>query len=59
MRERRSRAEECTTTIEPDISKPPQTRNKTIGEKTYSVWLELSLTNKKNDKKPTPRWKTE
>ena len=29
------------------------------GEKTYSVWLELSLTNKKNDKKPTPRWKTE
>ncbi|WP_449022927.1 sensor histidine kinase [Prevotella pallens] len=29
------------------------------GEKTYSVWLELSLTNKKNDKKPTPIWKTE
>ena len=29
------------------------------GEKTYSVWLELSLTNEKNDKKPTPRWKTE
>lgn len=29
------------------------------GEKTYSVWLELSLTNKENDKKPTPRWKTE
>ena len=29
------------------------------GEKTYSVWLELSLTNKKNDKKPTPRWKIE
>lgn len=29
------------------------------GEKTYSVWLELALTNKKNDKKPNPRWKTE
>ena len=24
----RSRAEECTTTIEPDISKPTQTRNR-------------------------------